>query len=407
MKKLAAKGEPQLDVRLFGRICTYQFKRLPIIGTFVNGLFLAALLVSAAIEGIQTCFHASHLAAEGEPSILLEHPLTYPLILIGFAAVGLLMQWSSNKAHRLREEELESESLLDMRGPAQYERPVCELTAHMLDAPEEAQSSRIGLAGSGPVSEKRRSICLGKPLSFGHPDGELSSRKFSLKSARHGSFEAVPTNLSDAGKVSLKSLKMIDSPNLYKPQALNIGSISADVEARQLKASALLAKPKRDHWQIVRYCISPVALILCAAIVYSARRGLSLSASSVELVIEIADSSLAILVVTLLFTASYPPMKKAGKVLLQSAPSEIDVEALRAKLKSANELIVDIRELHVWSLTSRSNRVATCHVVLSRNSIHSENQLSILLDEVKFKFLEDNIKCSTIQPIFVEPTSSN
>lgn len=386
---------------MFGRACTYQFKRLPVIGTFVNGLFLAALLVSAAIEGIQTCFHASHLAADSETSILLEHPFTYPGILVGFALVGLLMQWSSNKAHQLREEELESESLLDMREAAggQESSSVRELSVEQLKPACQSEFVSNRLPRTAQPAKKRHSICLGRPMSFCPQDGQNSSRKFVLNSTQQSSFGSVPTNLGDEGKVSLKSLRTM--LELEAPNPANLNSISSYIEHERLpnKRSPLVKLAKTDKWLIVRYCASPTALIVCAILVYSARQKL-FCASNTELVAEIADASLAIIVVTLLFTASYPPMKKAGKVLLQSAPNDIDVEAVKANLKSANELIVDIQELHIWSLTASSNRVATCHVVLNRDSIHSKNQLCILLKEIEFKFLEHNIKCSTIQPVF-------
>lgn len=395
----------QLEVRLFDRICTYQFKRLPVLGTFVNGLFLAALLVSAAIEGIQTCFHASHLAAENETSILLEQPLTYPGVLIGFALVGLLMQWSSNKAHQLREEDLESESLLDLRRLAKpgFESDVRELSAQQLNLTRELElTPRI--PETSPSAKKRHSICLSNPISL---CSRNFPRKFVLSSTQQSGFESVPTNLDQAGKVSLRSLKSM--PNFEAPNSAGLNSISGDIEDKRAARAGNhsgLVRPASDRWQLVRYWASPAALTVCAILVYYARQGL-FAPYDRELVAEIADASLAIVVVTLLFTASYPPMKKAGKVLLQSAPHEIDVERVKANLKTASELIVDIRELHIWSLTTNNNRVATCHVVLNPYSIRDESQLSKILAEIRSRFLEDNIRCSTIQPVFLEDPSSN
>lgn len=379
------------------------------LGTFVNGLFLGALLVSAAIEGIQTCFHASHLAAESEKSILLEHPLTYPGILVGFSIVGLLMQWCSNNAHRLREEELDSESLIDVRSVARHSacsNVLNELSAQQLNSVGQVKSSSRLPKTTAP-SKKRHSICLGNAMSFCHQDSQYSSKKFVLNSTRQNGTESVPTNLDDAGKVSLRSLRVMPDHEATKPAAMI--SISGDIESRVVALannSSPLVESATDKWHLVRYCVSPVALIVCAVVVYYAREG-SFLANNRELVAEIADASLAIIVVTLLFTASYPPMKKAGKVLLQSAPNEIDVTRLKENLKSANELIVDIQELHIWSLTTNNNRVATCRVVLNRDRVSNEDQLSIILGQLKAKFLDDNIKCSTIQPVFSETLDAN
>lgn len=406
--KRSANELAQLEVRLFDRICTYQFKRLPVLGTFVNGLFLAALLVSAAIEGIQTCFHASHLAAESETSILLEQPLTYPGVLIGFALVGLLMQWSSNKAHQMREEELESESLLDLRRLAGSGRQsgVRELSAQQLNPVGELELTPRFPEASSPA-KKRHSICLGNPMSLCNRNDQNCPRKFVLSSTRQTRFESVPTNLDQAGKVSLRSLKSV--PTFEAPNSAGLNSISGDLEDKRAApvgdGSSLLIAAS-DRWQLVRYWASPAALTICALLVYYARQGL-FAPYDRELVAEIADASLAIVVVILLFTASYPPMKKAGKVLLQSAPHEIDVDRVKANLKTASELIVEIRELHIWSLTTNNNRVATCHVVLNQCNIRDENQLSTILAGVKSKFLEDSIRCSTIQPVFLENPSPN
>lgn len=92
-------------------------------------------------------------------------------------------------------------------------------------------------------------------------------------------------------------------------------------------------------------------------------------------------------------------MKRAGKVLLQSVPDEVELEKLKANLMSISPLILDIKEFHVWSLTPHSNRVATCKIVLDQQ-VKSERQIAPLLVEAKYKFLDQNIKCSTIQPIF-------
>lgn len=97
---------------VFGRKCTFQFGRLPLLGNFVNGLFLAALLMSAAIEGIQTCFHEGHSLGKITDSIFQRHQLVLPGFLVAFAVVGALMQWCTRFAHQFREHELHSEMSL-------------------------------------------------------------------------------------------------------------------------------------------------------------------------------------------------------------------------------------------------------------------------------------------------------
>lgn len=95
------------SIHLFGAECTFKFCRLPLLGSFMNELFLAALLMSAAIEGIQTCFHESHLKGSEISRIMERDPLLLPGFLVGFAIVGTMMQWCSRQAHKLREHELQ------------------------------------------------------------------------------------------------------------------------------------------------------------------------------------------------------------------------------------------------------------------------------------------------------------
>jgi len=369
-------------VQLFGRICTFQFKRLPLLGSFVNGLFLAALLMSAAIEGIQTCFHAGHLISDGQKSILMEHPVTYPSVLVGFAVVGIIMQWCSVKAHQMREEELESASLLDLR--SENISPE-ELNVSQLSHGREFTAYSASLTNR---EKKRNSISLrGKSLV------DLSAkRKYFINSTRHESLESIPIELENKTSVSLRSLKLcrdIDIPNFSNSR--NIKSISKNVEEQVEGCSS-----KRDEWLIIRYCASPAALVTCALIVYFVHN---------ELVTEIADAFLAILVVVILFAGSYPPMKKASRVLLQTAPDGVDLDLLKEQLLALDEAVIEVEDLHVWGLTPRSNRVATCRLVLDKTRLTSERQLVSLLGQARFKFLQQNIKCSSIQPTFYETPS--
>ena len=103
-------------------------------------------------------------------------------------------------------------------------------------------------------------------------------------------------------------------------------------------------------------------------------------------------------------------VKKAGKVLLQTAPDGVDLVKLERKLKTCSPHILDVQDLHVWSLTPRSNRVATCRIVLDRIQVRGGAQVARIVNEAKFKFLDQNIRCTTIEPVFnscEKPTSSS
>lgn len=380
--------------------------------------------MSAAIEGIQTCFHASHL--EGETSILLAHPITYPAILVGFALVGSLMQWCSIRAHSIRDEELQSASLLDVRSQEEDQKRQMPRLEELAAIELEANSNRIEFEpyspkfrltnkqpkrGSALSFHRTLSLCLPATLDQHARQVSGKRRRFVLNSARHRSSESVPTEINEQTRISLISLKSAasfnnpaDAPQQSPIEAISgsIGSSERAVNGTQAESASYdqTSKSKADkYWLWVRCSASPVALVSCAQIVYLIND---------ELITEVADATLSILVVVLLFLASYPPMKKAGKVLLQTAPDQVDLAALEVELKSVSPLIQDIQELHVWSLTPRSNRVATCKLVLELRHIESEKHLTVLLAKIRQKFLEQNIRCTTIEPVLIlEPKSTS
>lgn len=93
-------------------------------------------------------------------------------------------------------------------------------------------------------------------------------------------------------------------------------------------------------------------------------------------------------------------VKKAGKVLLQSAPDGVNLDRLEKDLLATSPLVMEVNNLHVWSLTPRSNRVATCELVLDKSQVQDDRRIiEQIISEAKFKFLDQNIKCTTVEPI--------
>lgn len=420
-KSLASEHE---SLQLFDRICTYHFKRLPTLGSFVNNLFLMALLMSAAIEGIQTCFHVKHLS-EDESLTKTGKWLhdRYSIVLAGFAIVGLTMQWCCKQANDMLEKDAEDNSTTEVCGEASQAKNELELNPALLL--EGARSHFVTSQYQARTSDKskRHTICLGSRRTT--PEckelqqvASLSSRKLFISSSRFKSCDPVVADdfigIDLKSQISVTSLKM--STNLESPPNI-ISSIpapprnsNADLEAAvdfskldssKVKDSRRIKKKASTdfEWELVRVYISPLSLLICAIIVYIVNDANSM-------VTEVADASLAILVVTLLFTASYPPMKAASKLLLQSAPDEVDLELLMKRLQSIDsQLIKEIRELHVWSLSTQSGRVGTCHIVIHRELLHSKEQLGSLVEAAKQAFLAQNIRCSAVQPEFFDNTS--
>jgi cobalt-zinc-cadmium efflux system protein len=83
----------------------------------------------------------------------------------------------------------------------------------------------------------------------------------------------------------------------------------------------------------------------------------------------------------------------ALRVLLQVAPAHLDLDAIRAELLALPG-VVDVHDLHVWTLTSEMD-VASLHVMIG-----TETDAHRVLDEARVLLLDHEIAHATIQ---VEP----
>lgn len=397
-------GQDCCASRLFNSKCTYDFKRLPLLGSFMNGLFLTALLLSAAIEGIQTCLHVDH--SEGKTAQILENnPLIYPCALIGFALVGLLMQYCSLKAHEMREEEICSESLLDMRQITQQVTPDGFVSIPLeLDASDLQQMPRSSEQKSSQENNGSFSLqnTASKPIKKCQIDlftnssrsGESNATSNKGINDNKSQLKRSSFQLADAGddnkiqRISMRSLQELDSSFLDK----QTDSTGQDLESK----GAIRGKTsdRHDAYFWIRFLSSPMALICCGSIILFVDNLWFL---------EISDAALALFVVVTLFVGSFPPMKKAGRVLLQTAPNEVNLIKLEKQLESTSCHILAVKDLHVWSLTSRSNRIATFCLVLDGQFVDDESQVTKIINEAKFKCLEQNITRTTIEPIIIKP----
>lgn len=340
--------------------------------------------MSAAIEGIQTCFHASHSNIDGESSILHTHPLTYPTLLTGFALVGLVMQWCSTKVHQIREEELSRISnswscLTTCSRPSSGQKHApgdcCELDV-----------DRLALDSNRKFSDK---IVTGYTL---------------------GAKSQIPGLDDDSPNISQISLKSISTTlehtnSSSRPATITVELISDSADKNKnpngLPNGHWPTEPldKIDTYWIIGHTIAPVALVSCALIVYFIHN---------DIITEIADAALAVMSVIVLFVTSCPPMKKAGRVLLQSSPCDVDLDRLKQELLSISEHLIAVKELHVWSLTSsRNGRIGTCQLVFRKANIVSAQQLSHLLECAKSKFANQHINCISVEPMLIQDHSEN
>jgi cobalt-zinc-cadmium efflux system protein len=93
-----------------------------------------------------------------------------------------------------------------------------------------------------------------------------------------------------------------------------------------------------------------------------------------------ADPVASLLVVVLLVRAARELLVESGRVLLEAAPSEVDLALVRAHLLDAS-YVVDLHDLHVWTVTSGLPALSV-HVVIS-DECFLTGRAPALLDELQ------------------------
>lgn len=75
-----------------------------------------------------------------------------------------------------------------------------------------------------------------------------------------------------------------------------------------------------------------------------------------------ADSIAALVVVVLMARSAWGLLRDAGRVLLQGAPEDLDLDGVRAHLVEVDH-VIDVHDLHAWTVTSGSPTLSA-HVVI-------------------------------------------
>lgn len=93
-----------------------------------------------------------------------------------------------------------------------------------------------------------------------------------------------------------------------------------------------------------------------------------------------ADAVASLVVVALMLYAAWGLLRDSGRVLLQAAPANIDLEVVRAHLLEVNH-VVDVHDLHVWTVTTDLPTLSA-HLVAD-DSCFSDGHAPELLDHVQ------------------------
>ena len=92
-----------------------------------------------------------------------------------------------------------------------------------------------------------------------------------------------------------------------------------------------------------------------------------------------ADAAASLLVVLLMFRASWGLLRESGHVLLEGTPQGVDLDEVHRHLSELPE-VLSVHDLHAWTLTS-DLPVLTAHIVITDACLH-DGTAAALLDKL-------------------------
>ncbi len=105
------------------------------------------------------------------------------------------------------------------------------------------------------------------------------------------------------------------------------------------------------------------------------------------------DPSLSLIIAAMILWSSWGIVRETLHILLEGTPRSVDLKELRSAMRRLPG-VVDVHDLHIWSLTSQSHALA-CHVRVSEMSVsETETLLGRMNHEVRDHF---GIHHTTIQ----------
>jgi cobalt-zinc-cadmium efflux system protein len=93
-----------------------------------------------------------------------------------------------------------------------------------------------------------------------------------------------------------------------------------------------------------------------------------------------ADAIASLVVVALMFHAAWGLLADSSRILLEAAPSGVDLDEIRDHLKD-NDHVLDVHDLHVWTVTSELPALSA-HVVIDDACFH-DGHTPQLLDQMQ------------------------
>ncbi|XP_072015707.1 proton-coupled zinc antiporter SLC30A1-like isoform X2 [Amphiura filiformis] len=108
------------------------------------------------------------------------------------------------------------------------------------------------------------------------------------------------------------------------------------------------------------------------------------------------DPAMSLIIVLIITTTTIPLFKQSSMILMNSIPTDVDIEDIEDRLKQMVRGIENIHDFHVWQL-SGNKIIATAHIRFC--NIHDYMQGA---KEIKDFLHDEGIHSTTIQPEFSE-----
>jgi cobalt-zinc-cadmium efflux system protein len=113
------------------------------------------------------------------------------------------------------------------------------------------------------------------------------------------------------------------------------------------------------------------------------------------------DPALSLLVCGIIFAGVFAIMRQAGHVLLESAPDHAAIPLVRKRIRSFDG-VVDVHDLHVWTIGSGSHALAV-HVVLDDRRISEATAVlqridGAMRDEFEISHVTVQFECESCDP---------
>ncbi|XP_072015709.1 proton-coupled zinc antiporter SLC30A1-like [Amphiura filiformis] len=110
------------------------------------------------------------------------------------------------------------------------------------------------------------------------------------------------------------------------------------------------------------------------------------------------DPAMSLIIVLIITTTTIPLFKQSSMILMNSIPTDVDIEDIEDRLKQMVCCIENIHEFHVWQ-QSGNKIIATAHIRFCNCNTHDYMQAAKEIND----FLQDEgIHSTTIQPEFSE-----